>query len=470
MDIVLTFSWIGIMLALGVVLRVLIRPLGSILMPASVIGGLIGFVLMNADILPRLGASADGCSQIVSIFFTFSFISMGLTNVPKSEKINTGREAVKGSIGMGCIWNMLYAVQPLVGYGVLLLIGGAFSFSPKYGLLVPFAFDQGPGQSVTFGTQIEKNGLEGAMQVSITFAVIGFLFAFGVGVPIARYGLKHHLACYPEKLGDSIRKGIYKKEEQTQSAGTMTTYNGNIDPLAFCFAMTGLCYGITVPICKLLQQIPNQFAQIFGAMTFFVGMFVAYFVRFILNRLDLKQYIDDGLQNRVTGFTTDFLIAAAFMSVKLSVVGRWLVPILIVSVACAIVTFFFCVFFASRIGGYYDFERFLGIWGCATGTCPSGVALIRIIDPKMRTTASSEMGSMNAVMLVPTFIAPMIISFCADGIRFSTLLLWFAAMFAVSLVGSILTGNVKKKPTFSFVRGEKYLKLPEEDAREDRAS
>lgn len=39
MDVVTTFSWIGIMLIVGVALRAVIKPLGRILMPASVIGG-----------------------------------------------------------------------------------------------------------------------------------------------------------------------------------------------------------------------------------------------------------------------------------------------------------------------------------------------------------------------------------------------------------------------------------------------
>ena len=458
MDVVTTFSWVGIMLLAGVVLRAIIRPLGNILMPACVIGGIVGFILMNTGVLTSIGVSFDALNEIVSVFFIFTFISMGLTNVPKEEGINAGKEAVKGSIGMGCIWNMLYTVQPLVGYAVLLLIGGAFSMAPEYGLLIPFGFDHGPGQATTFGGMVEANGLEGAQQVAITYAVIGFLFAFGVGVPVARYGIKKGLASFPAEIDRSITRGVYKAEEQTEAAGKITTYNGNIDSLAFCIAMTGLCYVIAMPIGDFLTSIPNQFVQIFGSMTFFIGMIVAYVIRFFLNKTDLKQYLDDGLQTRITGFTTDFMIAAAFMAVQLSVVGKWLAPIIIVSFVVAIVTFLFCWFFASRIGGHFDFERVLGIWGCGTGTCPSGIALIRVVDPQLRTTVSSEMGSMNAVMLVDSVIVPILISYCNHGIQFSTMLLWLLGIFLISLVGSALTGNVKRHATFSLLKGKKFIK------------
>ncbi|MFP5528038.1 sodium/glutamate symporter [Peptococcus simiae] len=454
---VTTFSWVGIMLLVGVVLRALVRPLGNILMPASVIGGIVGFVLMNIGLLPSVGVSPDALNNIVGVFFIFTFISMGLTNVPKEEGVNANKEAIKGSIGMGCIWNMLYAIQPFIGYGVLLLVGGFFSMAPEYGMLIPFGFDHGPGQAATFGAMVQEKGLEGAQQVAITYAVLGFLLAFGVGVPLARYGIKKGLASYPNEIDRSIKKGLYKRQEQAQAAGMITTYNGNIDSLAFCIALMGLCYVIAVPIGDLLVSVPNQFVQIFGSMTFFIGMFVAYGVRYILNKFDLKQYFDDGLQTRVTGFTTDFMITSAFMAVQLSVVGKWFAPIIITALVVGLITFGICWFFSSRIGGHFDFERLLGIWGCATGTCPSGIALIRIVDPQLRTTVSSEMGSMNAVMFVDAMLVPLIISFCGGGIQLKTIALWFLLVFVASLLGSVLTGNVKRKSTYSLVKGQKNL-------------
>lgn len=160
------------------------------------------------------------------------------------------------------------------------------------------------------------------------------------------------------------------------------------------------------------------------------------------------------------------MIAAAFMAVQLAVVGKWMVPILIVCVVVGIVTFLMCWFFSSRIGGHYDFERLLGVWGCATGTCPSGIALIRIVDPQLRTTVASEMGSMNAVMLVDSILVPLIISYCSQGIQMKTIFIWFAAIFLISLVGSAVTGNVKLKPSYSLLKGERYIQLPEQNGKE----
>ena len=86
MTAMVTFSWIGIMLLVGVVLRAVIKPLGNILMPASVIGGIVGLIMMNIPgVAATLGIDPNMCNQIVNFFFILSFISMGLTATPKAD-------------------------------------------------------------------------------------------------------------------------------------------------------------------------------------------------------------------------------------------------------------------------------------------------------------------------------------------------------------------------------------------------
>ena len=73
MSAMVAFSWIGIMLLVGMLLRAKVPFLSNILMPASVIGGLVGFVLMN---IPGFATAtvddANMCNTIVGFFFTLS--------------------------------------------------------------------------------------------------------------------------------------------------------------------------------------------------------------------------------------------------------------------------------------------------------------------------------------------------------------------------------------------------------------
>ena len=470
MTLMISISWIGVMILLGVILRALIKPIGNILLPACVTGGIIGFVLMNTGVLTRLGVDFDMLNSIVTNLFTLTFISMGLTAVPKEEGVNAGKEAFKGSMVLGLTWNVLYCVQPLIGFIVLVAIGGFFGMDPNYGLQIPFAFCQGPGQSITFGGQIEAGGLmPGAQQVGITFAVLGFVFAFLIGVPIAKWGMKRNLATFPREISEGIKKGVYEPgSKEILVAGYQTTYSGNIDTLGFNLALVGLGYVITHPLCQLIQMVPITIIQTIGSMEFFIGLFVGYAIKYIMVFTGVKKYHDDALQARITGWGTDFMICGAFMAVQLAVVGQWMIPILIVCVVVGLVTFFVSLFFTSHIGGAFDFERLLGLWGTSTGTCPSGIALIRIVDPELRTTAASECGSMNAWMSLATIVAPICIEYCTGHLAFTTLLIWYAVIGFGSLALMFILQGFKRKKSFSLFKGERYLTL--DDIKEQHAA
>ena len=86
MSAMVAFSWIGIMLLVGMVLRAKVPFLANMLMPASVIGGIVGIILMNIPGFIELTEIDPAmCNTIVGFFFTLSFISIGLTATPKAE-------------------------------------------------------------------------------------------------------------------------------------------------------------------------------------------------------------------------------------------------------------------------------------------------------------------------------------------------------------------------------------------------
>ena len=130
-------------------------------------------------------------------------------------------------------------------------------------------------------------------------------------------------------------------------------------------------------------------------MMFMNGLFAAYFVRWVLRRLAVEHLLDRQMQAKLTGFTTDYVVVASFMAVQAAVVVAWLVPILVTVVVVTAVTVVLCFVIGQRYGSDHDFERTMGMYGTLTGTTPTGLALVRILDPRMRTTTMAEMGLMN---------------------------------------------------------------------------
>lgn len=432
MSLMIAFGLASIMLCIGMVLRTKIPFLRNMLVPASVIAGVLGIIIMNTGLIT--GTDAEMFTSIVTFLFTITFISIGLTSSSKSvnkeedgAQKNTGKEIAKGSLGMGFTWNILYALIPVVGAIVILLIGGYFGMNPFYGLLIPFAFTQGPGQATTFGTIFEQQyGIENAAMVGVTFAAIGFLACFLVGVPLAKYGLKKGLV---KSQGETsvqgfIQRGYYTEKDERAPIGRETVYSGNMDTMTFHFAIIGVCFVMALGMAELVSLIPGVGSSLSG-MLFIYGMLAGYLVKFIMKKLHMDHLLDNVFQTKITGWSTDYLVVASFMAVQFSVIGAWLVPILTGSAIAVLLTVAVVIYFCQRMGGTDDFLRTLGLFGTATGTVPSGLALVRIVDPSLRSNTAVELGMMNIAMFFsfPTVSTILLIASGAVSMTIGILLL-----------------------------------------------
>lgn len=418
MSFMMAFGLSSIMLCIGIILRAKTAFLRNMLVPASVIGGSIGFVFMNVVSVFNIdiGTNANMFTTIVNDLFTISFISISLTSTPKDQD-NTIKEVTRGAVGLGLVWCLLYAVTPIVAAITVSLLGKDFNMDIIYGMLIQFAFCQGPGQAAAYGEIFEQYGWNNAAMVAIAFAAIGFIAAFFVGIPAAKIGIKRGIAKNCGEIDESVRKGYLEKHEQKEYMVKDTTCNSNIETLTFHLALIGVCYILAVFIAKVLALMPGFLGTSMSSMMFMNGMYAAYIVKWIMNSLHLDFLHENVLQSKITGWTADYLVVCAFMAVSLVLIEDWLWIILIVSVITTVVTFFVCFYFGQRFGGTNDFERTLALYGTCTGTVPSGIALVRIVDPNFRTITSIELGACNLVMLASTPVYIIILAVAAGSME-----------------------------------------------------
>ena len=166
------------------------------------------------------------------------------------------------------------------------------------------------------------------------------------------------------------------------------------------------------------------------------------------------------MQNKITGWSTDFLIVFSLMSVSLRIVGKWIVPIIIIAVVSTVISAVVCFYFGQRIGTSDDFEKTLGLYGMSTGTAPSGLSLIRIVDPDFKTTAAVELGASNPVCNIaniPTYL--LILGYAAGSISFKMTLLGLLGLVIIFIISLKVTGCWGKKRTFRLFGHEKNTQL-----------
>ncbi len=449
MSFMMAFGWAGVMLCVGVFLRSKVSILRNMLVPASVIGGMMGFLFFNISIGAGLeiGTDTGMYTAIVNNLFTISFISISLTGT--GEKGKTSVTIFKGAVALGLIWCLLYALTPMLAVAVIALAGKAVDMDAIYGMLIQFAFCQGPGQAAAYGGLFEQYGWQDASMVAVTFAAIGFLVAFLIGIPAAIYGVKKGLARHCGKIDAQLLKGYMNKEEQAEYTLKETTCSSNLETLAFHFAVIGVCYILAVGISKIFSYLPGFLGTSMSGLMFMNGMYAAYILKWIMGKLRIDFLLDDGLQRRITGWTADYLVICSFMGVSMKVVGRWILPIILVSLVTAIVTFGICFYFGQRIGGAHDFERTLGLYGTCTGTVPSGISLVRIVDPALRTTTNLELGACNLVMLASTPVYMMILAAAAGSMSLGAAMTGLAGCCVIYLLALKLTKSWGRK-TYSW--------------------
>ena len=447
-------SVIGVLCCVGMILRRWVPFLRNNLVPATVIAGFLGTIVMNAG-LPRLleGVDAELLAGITTQLFTLAFISIGLTQTPRAggPRGARGSGLLRGSWSMGLTWTLLFSLQALLGFLVVFLAGSRFGMDPMYGLLAAFAFAQGPGQAATFGAIFEQQGWEGAVPVALAFAAVGFAASFLMGVPLAKWGMRLGLGKHSVPLSDSVRRGYYPREEQRESMGRVTTFPGNFETLGFHFALMGIAYLGAHGISWCFAFLPGFLGTTMSGLMFFNGLLAALAVRWALNRVGLGHLLDSQLQAKITGFTSDYLVVASFMAVQLAVVVDWLVPILLACAVLTLATLVICYLIGQRYGSDHDFERTMGLYGTATGTTPTGLTLVRIIDPRLKTATMAEMGLMNlpemlyipAMLTIAAGFAGTLAAWPVAGILAALTLAYFVLMLVTRSIGP---------RTFSFSR------------------
>ncbi len=455
MQLMTGFGLVGAFICIGIFLRAKVKFLREMLVPATVIAGILGCLFMNfVAVDVDLGVDASYYTTLVDSLFILSFVSIGLTKTKKKKSSAKGDSAMKsiasGSMGMGLLWCIVYGLSAAIGIIIIAIVGESYGMSPIYGMLIPFGFCEGPGLAASFGAIFEQFGWQDATEVGMTFSVIGFLCAFIAGVPLAKLGIKKKIAKNTGTLSESVAKGFYTVEEQREPLGKVTTYSGSIETLTFHFSIMAMSYVGAVLISKLLAFIPGSVGITLSGLVFMYGLITSYAIKFLMAKLKIEHLHNTDLQVKITGLMSDFLVVCAFMTVQFSVVSKWVVPIVIECLVVVIFTIFMCVFFCQRLGSDHDFERTLGVFGSCTGTVPSGIALVRMVDPRLSTPVAVELGLMNLPELIYVSLAGIVMFAAGAGsMSLPVLILCILISTIVMLIMMRMIGALGKK-TYSF--------------------
>jgi len=434
-DALLVFGFMSIILLAGVFVRAKVSFIQRYLFPSCLIGGVLGAVLIN---LKLVNVSVSMLETFAFHFFNISFISVGLTrDVDTQQSGEKKRKFLKGTLWMALTQGITFPMQALIG-GLFVLAFGWFEMDlfKTFGFLAPLGFNEGPGQALSFGKVWEGVGFQHAATIGLTFAAVGYVFAFFVGVPLANWGVRKGLAIAGGKdLPPEFIVGLMPKSKSGESAGNLKLHSSNIDSLAYQAAMVGLVYVITYfAVDGLGGLFGEEVAKMLWGFFFFFGLIISVLMRWIMDLLGIGYLIDSGLQKRITGWSVDYLIVATIPAIQIAIVWQFALPIMFIALVNGLLTTLVVLFLGRRLLSE-NLERMVAIFGTVTGTVSCGLLLLRIVDPEFKTSVAIELAMMNIFVL--PILLPCLLLVNAPVLwewSFGLTLLAFAGIALVSII------------------------------------
>ena len=445
---------IGIIAGLVLVANLLRRKLGIIrktLMPTAVLAGFLLLILRSAGFsLIRV----ETLEMLTYHGIALGFIALSLRVADAGTSTDTQRLIASKS---GAIIVSSYTIQGMAGLIISIVLG--YTSMPGLlkasGILLPMGYGQGPGQANNIGSTFENlYGFVGGRSFGLSLAASGYLVACVVGVIY---------------LNILYRKGKFSRADSDIESGSVTVdtfqdkgevpISESIDRLSIQMALVIAVYlvsylailGIGALIALISEGLANTVATLLWGFNFIVGSALALLLRAILktlrkNRIMTRQYQNNYLLSRISGFAFDLMIIAGIGSITISDLRELWLPFILMSIAGTVITLFYLKWICKKVYPNYYYEGLLSMYGMMTGTISSGVLLLREIDPMYKTPAANNLitGSSTGIVFGAPMLALIAIAPQSDTKTWLTLGL-LAVYSALLLLFMLKAGKKKRK-------------------------
>lgn len=414
----------GLLLA-GTILRAKVKWIQALFLPASMIAGFIGLALgpSGIDILPFSNQLSSYPGLLIAVIF--ASIPIGAAKVNLKEMIHRVREMWSYSM---LLTLLMWGGGALFG---LVFINQLFKDLPSgFGLILGAGFLGGHGTAAAIGEGFSQYGWEEAMTLGMTSATVGILVAVLGGLFIIKKstekGDTQFISSFSE-LPNELRTGLMKVDKRV-AMGKETVSPSSVDPFVLHLSIIAFVVGVSYWVTDILESLLPGISVPLLSIAFVVALLFQMGIR----KVKADEYVDQRTMERIGGSATDYLVAIGIASINITVVMDYAVPLLMLFIFGVIWAYLIFRFIGPNIFKSFWFEKSLFGWGWSTGTVAMGLALLRIVDPELKSKTMDDY-ALSYIGMVPVEIV--IITF--SPILFSIGYSWVMPI-ALLLVGVII--------------------------------
>lgn len=373
------------LLLIGQLIRAKVKIIQQLFIPPSLLAGLLGLAFgpNGLDFLPL--SNQVGTYAAVLIALVFGVLPLSSPKVSAKEVAGrVGPMWAYAQLGMLLQW----ALAGLFGLFVLKLIWPELNDS--FGIMLSTGFYGGHGTAAAIGNAYANAtpAWEEAQSLGMTTATVGVVCAIIGGLMFIKWATKNKQTAFISdfaQLPNELRTGLIPRDKR-ESSGDVTTSSISIEcytfhmAIAFFIAFVG--YAISVAV---KGYYPKLELPVFSC-AFVVGLLFKKFMEVTKS----NEYLCTKTTQRLGSMFTDILVACGVAAIKLGVVVKYALPLIVLVVFGVLMVSFIVFFFGKRLSKTYWFERSIFAWGWWTGTMAMGIALIRIVDPKLASKAMDD--------------------------------------------------------------------------------
>ena len=379
---------------LGNVIRRKVKFIKNSLLPASVIGGTIIFIL---KFIPQVSKFIDS-----SFMETLTYHCLGLGFIALSLKTNEKRKDDNKLIIMdsGIITVNGYLIQAIIGLTITILLAITVlpNFFPAAGLLLPMGYGQGTGQALNIGKVFEGLGFKNGTSFGLAIAAVGFMVACIVGVIYLNIlKKKGKLELQQQRKVDTslLNSDIYEKDE--------APLNESVDKLTMQIAIIISVYVVTFLVILGLSFLSENYLGKFGVNTvkpllwgfnFLFGSIFAILTKKVFSilrkhKIMTHQHINNYMMNRLSGLFFDVMIVSGIAAIDWQNLTGLLIPLILVCAFGAIGTFFYIKWICKKIYPNYEYEAGVSKLGSISLRSITPVLAVPVSIPNITRNCSS---------------------------------------------------------------------------------
>ncbi|MCR5576618.1 MAG: hypothetical protein K6F56_06370 [Oscillospiraceae bacterium] len=427
-------------------LRTKVRAIRQAMMPVAVMAGFLLLILKYIGVV-----SVDGEIMEILVYhgIALGFIAMSL-RVP--DKLANKKD--KAALKSGMIIVSTYMVQAITGLVITMLLG--FTLMPTLfkasGILLPMGYGQGPGQANNVGTSYQNLGFAGGRSFGLAVAAAGYLCACIVGVILLNVLAKRGSVSGNKKENDDhLEVGFFQDKNELPVSDSIDRLSVQLAMVLVTYAVTFFAtWGLTSGISAISEGLGKTLNTLLWGFNFIIGSAIAVLLRSMLEMgrrkgIIMRQYQNNYLLNRISGFFFDIMIVAGISSINIEdLSGLWL-PFVLISVAGGLFTWLHLKRVCRWAYPGYYYEGLISMYGMMTGTISSGVLLLREIDSDLSTPAANNLVSGSSVGIILGAPVLVLVSVAAKSDLMTGLVILIAAAYLTVLLLALHRVSFGKK-------------------------